>query len=142
MGPEPAAGLVELRRNAARELIEAIGVPSPLFVPNSTEGAQRAAWRRYLSATVEPVARMIAAELSAKLEQPVALDVAALAPPDAVASVARGRARRRTPTPRCGRPGRRRSARAGGASMRPLREGAETGVSRPHGAVDLRLGLQ
>ena len=89
MGPAPARELVELRRDSARELCEAIGVPAALFVPGSTEGAQRAAWRRYLAGTVEPAAEMIAAELSDKLEQPVALDVAMLATPDAVTSTAR-----------------------------------------------------
>ena len=64
-------------------------MPAALFVPGSTEGAQRAAWRRYLAGTVEPAAEMIAAELAAKLEQPVALDVAMLATPDAVTSTAR-----------------------------------------------------
>ena len=113
-------------------------------MPNSTEGAQRAAWRRYLSATVEPVARMIAAELSAKLEQPVALDVAALATPDAVASVARGRASAANAYATLREAGMAdaEARELAGLQLRPLREGAETDVSRPHGAVDLRLGLQ
>ena len=89
MGPAPARELVELRRDAARELVEAIGVPSALFVPASTEGAQRAGWRRYLVGTVEPVADLVAAELADKLETPVRLDVGALTTPDAATSAAR-----------------------------------------------------
>ena len=94
MGPEPPAELVELRRDAARELVESIGVPAPLFVGSASEGAQRAAWRRYLVATAAPAAEMVAAELAAKLETPVHLDVGMLATPDALASEARSRGSR------------------------------------------------
>ena len=89
MGPAPARELVELRAAAARELLESIGVPAALFGVAATEGAQRAAWRRYLVGTVEPAAEMIAAELAAKLEAPVALLDTSLATPDAVTSTAR-----------------------------------------------------
>ena len=94
MGPEPPAELVELRRDAARELVESIGVPAPLFVGSASEGAQRAAWRRYLVATAAPAAEMVAAELAAKLETPVRLDVGMLATPDAEVSAARARGSR------------------------------------------------
>ena len=94
MGPEPPAELVELRRDAARELVESIGVPAPLFVSGASEGAQRAAWRRYLVATAAPAAELVAAELAAKLETPVHLDVSMLATPDAAVSEARARGSR------------------------------------------------
>ena len=94
MGPEPPAELVELRRDAARELVESIGVPAPLFVSGASEGAQRAAWRRYLVATAAPAAEMVAAELSLKLETPVRLDVGMLATSDAAVSEARARGSR------------------------------------------------
>ena len=86
----------------------------------ATEGAQRAAWRRYLVGTVAPAAEMIAAELAAKLEQPVALDVEALATPDAMSEHGAGgeqqSIRLRHATRR--RHGRRRSAGAGRAVRR------------------------
>ena len=94
MGPEPPAELVELRRDAARELVESIGVPAPLFVSGASEGAQRAAWRRYLVATAAPAAALVAAELAAKLETPVRLDVDRLTTPDAEVSAARARGSR------------------------------------------------
>ena len=94
MGPEPPAELIELRRDAARELVESIGVPAPLFVSGASEGAQRAAWRRYLVATAAPAAEMVAAELSLKLETPVHLDVGMLATSDAAVSEARARGSR------------------------------------------------
>ena len=94
MGPEPPAELIELRRDAARELCESIGIPAPLFVSGASEGAQRAAWRRYLVATAAPAAEMVAAELSLKLETPVRLDVGMLATSDAAVSEARARGSR------------------------------------------------
>ena len=94
MGPEPDPALVELRRDVARELCESIGVPGPLYVPGASEGAQRAAWRRYLAATAAPAAELVAAELTAKLERPVRMDVGPLATPDAEVSQARARGSR------------------------------------------------
>ena len=94
MGPEPTSEQIELRRDAARELVESIGVPAPLFVSGASEGAQRAAWRRYLVATAAPAAEMVAAELSLKLETEVNLDVGVLATPDAEVSSARARGSR------------------------------------------------
>ena len=94
MGPEPPEELVELRRDAARELLEALGIPSTLFVGTASEGAQRAGFRRFVVATVEPVAELIAAELSLKLETTVRLDLSMLATPDAEVSSARARGSR------------------------------------------------
>ena len=94
MGPEPTSEQVELRRDAARELLEALGIPSTLFVGTASEGAQRAGFRRFVVATVEPVAELIAAELSLKLETTVRLDLSMLATPDAEVSSARARGSR------------------------------------------------
>ena len=91
MGPEPAGELVELRRDVAREVLEAIGIPSTLFNPTASEGSQRAAFRRFLTATAAPACELVADELTRKLETPVRLDLGALATPDALASEARAR---------------------------------------------------
>ena len=69
MGPEPKDSLVALRSDVGREVLTACGIPPDLF--QKSEGAgQREAWRRFVLGTVQPLARIAAAELAAKLDVP------------------------------------------------------------------------
>ena len=72
IGANPPAALVSLEERAALEIYAACGVPPALFAIG--EGtAQRESFRRFLHATVQPVARIVSAELSAKLDGDVSL---------------------------------------------------------------------
>ena len=64
--PDPSEGHLTLRREAALELIEAAGVPSALADPRAEANGQREAFRRFVHGTIEPMARMIEAEMTAK----------------------------------------------------------------------------
>ena len=72
-GPKPEGGLVELARDAFSRVLSAFGVPPALFVPNADGTAQREALRRYRLNVVEPVARILEAEVRLKLEADVSL---------------------------------------------------------------------
>ena len=67
--PEPSGAMVQLRSEAAREVLAACGVPVELFTQSDGTGA-REAWRRFLYGTVRPLAAICAAELAAKLDAP------------------------------------------------------------------------
>lgn len=69
IGPEPAAGLVSLRSDAAGEVFAATGVPIELFRASDGTGA-REAYRRFLFNTVLPWAAIVAEELGEKLDAP------------------------------------------------------------------------
>ena len=64
--PDPSEGHLTLRREAALELIEAAGVPSALADPRAEANGQREAFRRFVHGTIEPMARMVEAEMTAK----------------------------------------------------------------------------
>ena len=64
--PDPSEGHLALRHSAALELIEAAGVPSALADPRAEAQGQREAFRRFVHGTVEPMARMVEAEMTAK----------------------------------------------------------------------------
>ena len=69
VGPDPPESFVKLRSDAAAAVLDACGVPRALT--SSEDGtAQREAWRRFVMGSVEPVARMVAAELGRKLDTP------------------------------------------------------------------------
>ena len=69
VGPDPPESFVKLRSDAAMAVLDACGVPRALTA--SEDGtAQREAWRRFVMGSVEPVARMVAAELGRKLDTP------------------------------------------------------------------------
>ena len=59
-----------LRTATARDVLGACGVPPTLFVANSDGTAQREAFRRFLHASLRPVARLMEAELRLKLDAP------------------------------------------------------------------------
>ena len=54
-------------------VLAAFGTPPPLYVDNADGTAQRETVRRWRLGTVIPLARMLAAELEARLETPTKL---------------------------------------------------------------------
>ncbi|MYK02923.1 MAG: phage portal protein [Gemmatimonadales bacterium] len=72
LGANPPASLVELKKQSAADVLAACGILPSLF---SDQGpATREAFRQYELAVVRPVAELVAAELSEKLEVEVTLD--------------------------------------------------------------------
>ncbi|MCY3856492.1 MAG: phage portal protein [Rhodospirillales bacterium] len=59
-----------LRTATGRDVLGACGVPPTLFVPNSDGTAQREAFRRFLHASLRPLARIMEAEFRSKLDAP------------------------------------------------------------------------
>ena len=88
VSPEPEEGHLILRREAAAELMEAMGVPSVLFHPRGEGVSQREALRRFLHTTLEPLARVAEEEIEAKTGLPLAFSFEPL-----FASDLQGRAR-------------------------------------------------
>ena len=72
LGPNPPAPEVALLGESFREVAAACGVPLSLFTDADGTGA-RESYRRFLHATVVPLAKLAAAELSAKLDGAVSL---------------------------------------------------------------------
>ena len=88
LGPDVPASSAELRTGAALSVYAACGVPAPLVVDADGTG-QREAFRRWLHASVEPLAALVVGELRDKLETPdLALDFSGLRASD-IASKAR-----------------------------------------------------
>lgn len=73
-GPDPPAGLVQLHEIASREVYAACGVPPLLFAGDGSAAGLREAYREFLFSTVAPLGRIVAAELSDKLDGEVRLD--------------------------------------------------------------------
>ncbi|MCY4057581.1 MAG: hypothetical protein OXG44_06240 [Gammaproteobacteria bacterium] len=74
VGPEPVAATLTAREQTERSLMAAAGVPAEL-VSSSSAGEGREAWRRFLWATIAPVAQLVAAELRRLgLESEIAFD--------------------------------------------------------------------
>ena len=72
LGPNPPATQEAIMGRSFMEILAACGCPPALFsVQDGT--AQRESLRRYFSITVEPLAGLLAAELSAKLEADIGL---------------------------------------------------------------------
>ena len=73
LGPEPTGPLVELMTTASREIYAACGCNAALF--ESAPGvAMREANRQLLFSTVAPLGKLVAAELTAKLNTPITFD--------------------------------------------------------------------
>ena len=71
LGPEPPDSLVNLRDPAAMAILAACGISPGLL---SDDGpASREAYRQLLHSVIEPLADLVAAELSAKLERQVTI---------------------------------------------------------------------
>ena len=72
LGAAPGAALIEQAELASREVYSACGIP--LGVVIDTEGTgQRESFRRLMHATIAPLARIVAEELSAKFEATIGL---------------------------------------------------------------------
>ena len=74
LGMNPPQAQVVLRSDVGMSILNARGVPSELVERGEGTGA-REAWRRFLHGSVDPVAKLVAAELSEKLETDVTLDL-------------------------------------------------------------------
>ena len=73
IGANPPAAEVELLSASSMEVYAACGVPASLFMTG--EGtAQRESFRRLLHSTIQPLGRIVSAELSAKLDADVRLN--------------------------------------------------------------------
>ena len=72
-GAEPPASLVELADHATREVVAACGLNVALWSGSGNAGATREAWRLALFAVVAPLGKLVAEELSAKLEDDVSI---------------------------------------------------------------------
>ena len=77
-GPNPPAGAVQLRKEAAADVAAAFGCSAGMLRGDGAGTGTREDWREFLSATARPLAGLIAAELAAKLDAPVTLDLAPL----------------------------------------------------------------
>ena len=72
LGASPGSALVEQAELASREVYSACGVP--LGIVTASEGtSQRESFRRLMHATIAPLARIVAEELSAKFETDISL---------------------------------------------------------------------
>ena len=78
LGANPPAAEVELLNASTVEVLNACGVPPSLFSLRGDGTAQRESFRRLLHSTIQPLARILAAELSEKLESPIGLNFDAL----------------------------------------------------------------
>ena len=73
LGPNPPAALAEIRRDAFAAVVSACGASPALFADGADGTAQREALRRWHLGTVLPLAGMVEAELSRKLEASIRL---------------------------------------------------------------------
>ena len=77
LGMDPPESEIMLRSDVALSVLSACGVPVEL-VSKGEGTASREAWRRFLHGSVDPVARLVAQELSEKLETDVTPDLSSL----------------------------------------------------------------
>ena len=68
LGPNPPATLAQLREDVERSVLAACGVPPGLSDSRTDGTAQRESYRRWLHSSVQPLARLVEAEISEKLE--------------------------------------------------------------------------
>lgn len=73
IGPDYPGSVVELRREAMNAVVVACGVPLSLVAGDDATG-MRESWRQFLHGSVAPLAKLVAAELSAKLERDIRFD--------------------------------------------------------------------
>ena len=70
MRPDPTATHAEIRRDAARDVLSACGIPGVLFEARADGTATREGYRRLVFTTLAPWSRLVAAELADKLDSP------------------------------------------------------------------------
>lgn len=87
IGPEPPVSMVQLRKDAAMMVLGAAGVPVEL-VDGSEGSGSREAWRQFLHSTIQPLGKIVVAELRYKTGRRVSIDWG-----DLMASDLSGRAR-------------------------------------------------
>ena len=73
VGAEPPAALVELFKITREDVLSACGI-NPALLTDAQGTAMREAYRQFLFGTVSPLGRMVAAELSEKLNTTIRLD--------------------------------------------------------------------
>ena len=73
LGADPPVTLATLRSDASQAVLGACGVPPVLFSGQAPGVSLREAWREFLHASVQPVADLVAEELSRKLDVEVSL---------------------------------------------------------------------
>ena len=71
-GPEPPAAMIELQREATREVLAACGL-SPALFDAKAAAASREAYRQALHGTIAPLGRKVQAELAGKLDADIGL---------------------------------------------------------------------
>ena len=74
LGPQPPEALARVRSDAFASVLAATGTPAALFDAAADGTSRREAQRQYLHGTVRPLGKLLAAELSAKLEVPISLN--------------------------------------------------------------------
>ena len=72
LGADPPESLRALRTDVGRAVAAACGIPPDLIEAGSDSAGQRESYRRWLWSSVVPVGRLVAEELSAKLDAPIA----------------------------------------------------------------------
>ena len=77
LGMNPPESEIMLRSDVGMSILSACGIPVEL-VSKGEGTASREAWRRFLHGSVDPVAKLVAEELTLKLEQDVTLDLSSL----------------------------------------------------------------
>ena len=73
IGASPPESLRALRSDVGQAVASACGIPPDLIAAGTDAAGQRESYRRWLWSTIVPVGRMVAEELSAKLDAPIAL---------------------------------------------------------------------
>ena len=73
IGARPPETLAMLRREAGQSILTACGCPPGLFTTDGSTQGSREKWRRFIFGSVEPLAKLVEAELARKLEAPVSL---------------------------------------------------------------------
>ena len=72
-GLDPPEGMVELRRDVGRDVLASCGIP-PVLANHAAAGtSMREAWRQFTAGTVEPLAVIIAEQLSEALNERISL---------------------------------------------------------------------
>ena len=82
IGLNPPQSVVELRTSAGLGVMAAAGIPLPMVSERADATALREALRQFVHVTLQPVLRIVGAELSRVLELEVSLDLAPLAAAD------------------------------------------------------------
>ena len=78
LGPAPPEPLVIAQKQTFAQMLAACGCPAALVDADAVGTTRREAYRQYVELTLEPLAALLADELSAKLETPIRLSFAQL----------------------------------------------------------------